>query len=62
MLYLERQFDDHDFALAAGLSEPVLDQARESPQFRDLVRRMGLPPVTGLNQSEALELSLPLRM
>jgi hypothetical protein len=44
MLYLERQFDKHDFALAAGLSDPALDQLRGSPQFRDLVRRMGLPP------------------
>jgi TolB-like protein/DNA-binding winged helix-turn-helix (wHTH) protein/Tfp pilus assembly protein PilF len=44
MLCLERAYDERNPGLSEMLLDPALDHLRGSPRFRDLVRRMGLPP------------------
>lgn len=45
MLCLERAYDERAPDVPGILVDPVLDPLRGSPRFRDLVRRMGLPPL-----------------
>ena len=44
MTYLERAYDDRDPWLLNLQVDPAMDTLRLSPRFRDLVRRIGLPP------------------
>lgn len=40
---LEQAYDEHDWAMFVLSIEPRLDPLRKSPQFRELVRKLGLP-------------------
>jgi tetratricopeptide (TPR) repeat protein len=48
MLYLERAYDERNPRLLDLQVDPALDRLHVSPRFRDLVRRIGLPPVDTL--------------
>jgi len=48
MFFLERAYDERNPRLLDLQVDPALDHLRVSPRFRDLVRRVGLPPVDRL--------------
>ena len=47
MLSLERAYDERNPNLLELVGDPALDHLRGSPRFRDLVHRIGLPPLVG---------------
>ena len=47
MSYLERAYEEHNLAVLFMRTAPELDPIRSSPRFRELVRRIGLPPSPG---------------
>jgi TolB-like protein/Flp pilus assembly protein TadD len=44
--WLERAHQDHDVLLLEMLPNPILAEFRSDPRFIDLLRRVGLPPLT----------------
>jgi serine/threonine-protein kinase len=44
LAWLEKAYADRDVYLARLLVEPAFDSVRSDPGFRDLMRRLGLPP------------------
>ena len=49
MHYLERGYVEHTAELVRLQLEPAYDGLHSDPRFRDLVRRIGLPPTVGFN-------------
>ena len=45
MPYLERAYDERNPWILYLQVDPVMDSLRSSPRFRDLIRRIGLPPL-----------------
>jgi hypothetical protein len=45
MAYLERAYEERNPWIMYLQSDPVMDFLRSSPRFRDLIRRIGLPPL-----------------
>jgi len=46
MPYLERAYDERNPWILYLQVDPVMDPLRSSPRFRDLIRRIGLPPLS----------------
>jgi TolB-like protein/lipoprotein NlpI len=46
MSYLERAYDERNPWILYLQVDPVMDPLRTSPRFRDLIRRIGLPPLS----------------
>jgi TolB-like protein/DNA-binding winged helix-turn-helix (wHTH) protein/Tfp pilus assembly protein PilF len=44
LYYLERAYDERNPWILYLQTDPVMDSLRSSPRFRDLIRRIGLPP------------------
>jgi hypothetical protein len=42
--YLQRAYDEHDWAMVVLAVEPRLDPLRSDPRFQELVRKVGLQP------------------
>ena len=49
--WLEKAFLDHDVFLLYALVDPLMADFRNDPRFADLVRRVGLPPLTPTDPS-----------
>jgi hypothetical protein len=50
--YLEKAYEEHSNWLIYLHIDPSMDGLRDDPQFRDMLRRVGLPPLTTAPPSE----------
>jgi serine/threonine-protein kinase len=57
--WLERAHQEHDVRLLDTLIDPLLAEMRGDPRFADLVRRVGLPPLTPIPSTTLVPPPLP---
>ena len=56
--YLEKSYEEHSHWLIYLHIDPSMDCLRDDPQFRDMLRRVGLPPLTTAPPSEGSQVGV----